>query len=53
MAKAHHDGDLKNARALVYLNRLSLVLYYLARAEDAAAGVDWQLASAPHERPEA
>ena len=53
VAKAHHDGELKNARALVYLNRLSLVLYYLARVEDAAAGVDWQLASAPRERPEA
>ena len=48
-----HADSLKNARALVYLNRLSLVLYYLARAEDAAAGVDWQLASAPRERPEA
>ena len=51
LAQAHHEGELKNQRALVYLNRLSLVLYYLARAEDAAAGVDLELASAPRERP--
>ena len=51
LARAHHDGELKNPRAVVYLNRLSLVLYYLARAEDAAAGVDLELATAPRERP--
>ena len=52
-ARVHHDGELKNPLALVYLNRLSLVLYYLARAEDAAARVDLELASAPQQRPEA
>lgn len=52
LAKVHHDEELKNPLTLVYLNRLSLVLYYLARAEDAAAGIDMQMASAPRERPE-
>jgi cob(I)alamin adenosyltransferase len=46
-------GDLPNATSLAYLNRLSLLLYYLARAEDAAAGVDFELAGAPATRPEA
>jgi cob(I)alamin adenosyltransferase len=53
LTRLHHDGDLKNALALTYVNRLSLVLYYLARAEDAAAGVDTDLAGAPTTRPEA
>jgi cob(I)alamin adenosyltransferase len=39
-------GLLPNATSLAYLNRLSLLLYYLARAEDAAAGVDFELAGA-------
>ena len=52
VAKAYHDQELENPLALVYLNRLSLVLYYLARAEDAAAGVDLQIASTPSARPE-
>jgi cob(I)alamin adenosyltransferase len=46
-----HRGDYENPAALAYVNRLSLVLYYLARAEDAAAGVDFDLATAPRERP--
>ena len=46
-------GLLPNATSLAYLNRLSLLLYYLARAEDAAAGVDFDLAGAPAARPEA
>ena len=45
--------QLPNETSLVYLNRLSLLLYYLARAEDAAAGVDFDLAGAPETRPEA
>jgi len=38
--------------ALAYVNRLSLLLYYLARAEDVAAGVDFDIAGAPGEREE-
>jgi len=53
LVRLMHDGDLKNAHTLTYVNRLSLVLYYLARAEDNAAGVDLDLAGAPRERPEA
>jgi cob(I)alamin adenosyltransferase len=53
LTRVHLDGDLKIAATLTYVNRLSLVLYYLARAEDAAAGVDLDLAGAPRERPEA
>ena len=52
LAAAFHGGELTNARALAYANRLSLVLYYLARAEDTAAGVDLDLAGAPRNRPE-
>ena len=53
LAHAVHDGHITPGRTLAYVNRLSLVLYYLARAEDAAAGVDLDLAGAPRERPEA
>ena len=53
VSRVSHDGELHNPLALVYLNRLSLVLYYLARAEDVAAGIDLELASVPRERPEA
>jgi len=48
-----HEGRLPNPLTLAYVNRLSLLLYYLARTEDAAAGVDFDLAGAPAERPEA
>jgi cob(I)alamin adenosyltransferase len=48
-----HAGTLPNARSLAYVNRLSLVLYYLARAEDAASGVDLDLAGVPAVRAEA
>ena len=48
-----HDGALKNERSLAYVNRLSGVLYYLARTEDAAAGVGAEPARAPRDRPEA
>lgn len=44
---------VKNPHTLAYINRLSLALYYLARAEDAAANVDLDLAGTPSERPEA
>jgi cob(I)alamin adenosyltransferase len=53
LALLAHSGQLPNETSLVYLNRLSLLLYYLARAEDAAAGVDFDLAGAPETRPEA
>ena len=53
LARVKEDGDLRNALTLTYVNRLSLVLYYLARAEDAVAGVDLDVASATRERPEA
>jgi cob(I)alamin adenosyltransferase len=48
-----HDGTHQNANVLAYINRLSLLLFYLARAEDVAAGVDFDLAGAPVERAEA
>lgn len=47
------EGGSVNPHTLAYLNRLSLLLYYLARAEDAAAGVDFDEAGAPAARPEA
>lgn len=53
LARVAHDGALPNLHALAYVNRLSLLLYYLARAEDVAAGVDFDLAGSPAERPEA
>jgi cob(I)alamin adenosyltransferase len=52
LAHLAHAGTLRNPHSLAYVNRLSLVLYYLARAEDVAAGVDFDLAGAPAERPE-
>lgn len=53
VVRVAHEGALRNQRSLAYLNRLSGVLYYLARAEDAAAGVDLDLARTPRDRPEA
>jgi cob(I)alamin adenosyltransferase len=53
LARLAHEGLLPNPTSMGYLNRLSLLLYYLARAEDAAAGVDFDLAGAPAVRPEA
>jgi cob(I)alamin adenosyltransferase len=53
LARLAHEGLLPNATSMVYLNRLSLLLYYLARAEDVAAGVDLELAGGPATRPEA
>lgn len=38
-AKLHHDGIVANADLLRYLNRLSDVLFVLARYEEAEAGV--------------
>jgi cob(I)alamin adenosyltransferase len=52
LATLAHRGLLPNPHTLAYVNRLSLVLYYLARAEDVAAGVDFDLAGAPSGRPE-
>lgn len=34
----HHDGHLQNPEILRYLNRLSSLLFIMARAEDAASG---------------
>lgn len=53
LARLAHEGALLNPQTLAYVNRLSLVLYYLARAEDAVAGVDFDLAASPQQRPEA
>jgi cob(I)alamin adenosyltransferase len=53
LAHLQHEGALANPQTLAYANRLSLLLYYLARAEDAAAGVDLDLAGTPAERAEA
>lgn len=52
LAKLAHDHTRSNPHALAYANRLSLMLYYLARAEDLAAGADLDLAGTPAERPE-
>ena len=35
-----HEGDLENRQVLSYLNRLSSLLFALARYEDIEAGVD-------------
>ena len=53
LAQVAHNRSMPNPNTLAYVNRLSLVLYYLARAEDSAAGVDFDLAGSPSERPEA
>jgi cob(I)alamin adenosyltransferase len=53
LAHLAHDGTHRNPDVLAYVNRLSLLLFYLARAEDVAAGVDFDLAGAPAERAEA
>jgi cob(I)alamin adenosyltransferase len=39
LAKLLHDGELDNPLALAYLNRLSSLLFILARFEDLQAGV--------------
>jgi cob(I)alamin adenosyltransferase len=40
VARLHHDGKLRTEEPLRYLNRLSSLLFLLARLEDKAAGVD-------------
>ena len=40
---AHAEGA-PNPHLLAYINRLSLLLYMVARAEDVAAGVDFDIA---------
>lgn len=40
VARLHHDGKLRNEEPLRYLNRLSSLLFLLARLEDKAAGVE-------------
>ena len=40
---AHAEGA-SNPHLLTYINRLSLLLYMVARAEDVAAGVDFDIA---------
>jgi cob(I)alamin adenosyltransferase len=52
LAQLALEGSLPNAHSLAYVNRLSLLLYYLARAEDVAAGVDFDVAGSPRERPD-
>ena len=52
LAHVAADGALPGEHALPYANRLSLLLYYLARLEDLAAGVDFDLAAAPEQRSE-
>ncbi len=50
--KLHHDGLLVNDEVLRYLNRVSDVLFVLARYEEAAAGVAARRAkSAPGDAP--
>ena len=39
VVKLAHDGDFDNPQALAYLNRLSSLLFILARYEDQQAGV--------------
>jgi cob(I)alamin adenosyltransferase len=39
VTQLHAERPLHNPNIIVYLNRLSALLYVLARAEDAAAGV--------------
>jgi cob(I)alamin adenosyltransferase len=53
LARLAHGNQLAGDAILAYVNRLSLLLYYLARDEDVAAGVDLDLAGGPAERPEA
>lgn len=40
VARLSHEGDLENNEVLRYLNRLSSLLFALARYEDMEAGVD-------------
>ncbi len=40
VARLHHDGKLRNEEPLRYLNRLSSLVFLLARLEDKAAGVE-------------
>ncbi len=40
VARLHHQGDLKNAYILKYLNRLSSLLFALALFEDKMGGVE-------------
>ena len=39
VVKLAHDGDIQNDQVLAYLNRLSSLLFILARFEDREAGV--------------
>jgi cob(I)alamin adenosyltransferase len=49
VARLAHDGELRNDVPLRYLNRLSSLLFVLARIEDKAAGIDaFTLADAGH-----
>lgn len=41
VVKLIHDGDIENEMTLAYLNRLSSLLFVLARDEDRAAGAPW------------
>ncbi len=40
VARLHHEGKLRNDEPLRYLNRLSSLIFLLARIEDKAAGVE-------------
>lgn len=41
VTKLLHDGDIQNEVILAYLNRLSSLLFVLAREEDREAGASW------------
>ena len=40
VAKLTHDGEMRNDTPLKYLNRLSSLLFVMARVEDKAEGVE-------------
>jgi len=50
VVKLAHDGDFDNPQALAYLNRLSSLLFILARYEDLQAGVTPLRAKKPNDR---
>ena len=44
MVEVAYTEAVPNPHLLAYINRLSLLLYMVARAEDVAAGVDFDIA---------
>ncbi|MFW6075060.1 MAG: cob(I)yrinic acid a,c-diamide adenosyltransferase [Chloroflexota bacterium] len=49
VTKLFHDEDIANEVILAYLNRLSSLLFVLARDEDREAGAEWTKAKAREE----